>query len=152
MVSAALPALTVLTASIERLGQSCASAAGANVMKPAHARAPHDVRNDIATSLECRRSSCSTSLVTFFVGHLGTVGPTSRSRPSRPPSRAHDAPDRGAQATGGAHPALVRRTRPPWPHWQGRKCDDWTLQRELRPNEIFRKDGCRKAHGVAHGA
>src|SRR5262252_4074487 len=52
MVSAALPALTVLTASIERLGQSCASAAGANVMKPAHARAPHDVRNDIATSLE----------------------------------------------------------------------------------------------------
>src|SRR5215471_14435662 len=111
MVSAALPALTVLTASIERLGQSCASAAGANVMKPAHARAPHDVRNDIATSLECRRSSCSTSLVTFFVGHLGTVGPTSRSRPSRPPSWAHDAPDRGAQATGGAQPALVRRTR-----------------------------------------
>src|ERR1700746_3096747 len=57
MVSPALPALTVLTASIERLGQSCASAAGANVMKPAHAMAPHDMRNDIATSLECRRSS-----------------------------------------------------------------------------------------------
>jgi hypothetical protein len=26
-------------------------------MKPAHAMAPHDMRNDIATSLECRRSS-----------------------------------------------------------------------------------------------
>src|SRR6516165_8198394 len=41
---------------------------------------------------------------------------------------------------------------PPGPRWLGRKCDDWTLQRELRPNEIFRKNGCRKAHGVAHGA
>src|SRR5258707_5525585 len=57
MVSPALPALTVLTARIERLGQSCASAAGANVMKAAHAMAPHDMRNDIATSLVCRRSS-----------------------------------------------------------------------------------------------
>src|SRR5262245_41424712 len=115
MVSPALPALTVLTASIKRLGQSCASAAGANVMKPAHARAPHDVRNDIATSLECRRSSCSTSLVTFFVGHLGTAGRTSRSRPSRPPSPAYDAPDGGARATGGVRPALVRRMGAPLP-------------------------------------
>src|SRR5215831_15733916 len=41
---------------------------------------------------------------------------------------------------------------PPWPRWQGRKRDDWTLGRELRPNEIFGKDGCRKAHGVAYGA
>src|SRR5215813_4214987 len=113
MVSAALPALTVLTASIERLGQSCASAAGANVMKPAHARAPHDVRNDIATSLEPAEVLARLRWSRFFVGHLGTVGPTSRSRPSRPPSWAHDAPDRGAQATGGAHPALVRRTRAP---------------------------------------
>ena len=30
--------------------------------------------------------------------------------------------------------------------------DDWTLQRELRPDEIFGKDSCRKAHGVAYGA
>src|SRR6516162_2750254 len=108
MVSAALPALTVLTASIERLGQSCASAAGANVMKPAHARAPHDVRNDIATSLECRRSSCSTSLVTLgWRAAPPDLGPAVRRH------GAHDAPDRGAQATGGAQPALVRRTRAP---------------------------------------
>jgi len=30
--------------------------------------------------------------------------------------------------------------------------DDWTLRRELMPDEIFGKDSCRKAHGVAHGA
>src|SRR5215472_1127120 len=57
MVSPALPALTVLTARIERLGQSCARAAGAKVIRTAHAVAPHHVRNDIDTSLECRRSS-----------------------------------------------------------------------------------------------
>src|SRR5215831_14293809 len=57
MVSPALPALTVLTASIERLGQSCARAAGAKVIRTAHATAPHHVRNDIDTSLECGRSS-----------------------------------------------------------------------------------------------
>src|SRR5262249_38539621 len=57
MVSPALPALTVLTARIERLGQSCAPAAGAKVIRTAHAAAPHHVRNDIDTSLECRRSS-----------------------------------------------------------------------------------------------
>src|SRR5262249_34002644 len=81
MVSAALPALTVLTASIERLGQSCARAAGAGNIRTAHAMAPHHVRNDIDTSLECGRSS-------------------DRLRCSR--WLAHDAPDRGAHATGGA--------------------------------------------------
>src|SRR5213083_1863743 len=70
MVSLALPALTVLTATIERLGQSCASAAGARAM-----RTPHSMR------------------------------------PSRSPSPEHDAPDRAAPATGGARPALARRTR-----------------------------------------
>src|SRR6516165_5793701 len=105
MVSAALPALTVLTASIERLGQSCASAAGANVMKPAHARAPHDVRNDIATSLEPAEVLARLRWSPWDGGpHLPI---------SARPSAAHDAPDRGAQATGGAHPALVRRTRAP---------------------------------------
>lgn len=49
-----MPALTVLTATIERLGQSCASAAGARVTRMALAMAPHAKRNDIATSLECR--------------------------------------------------------------------------------------------------
>ena len=63
--------LTVLTASIERLGQSCASAAGANVMKLAHAMAPQDMRNDIATSLEWRRSSDRLRWPRFFVGHVG---------------------------------------------------------------------------------
>src|SRR5262249_56138163 len=48
---------TVLAARIERLGQSCAPAAGAKVIRTAHAAAPHHVRNDIDTSLECRRSS-----------------------------------------------------------------------------------------------
>src|SRR5215472_3281006 len=57
MVSAALPALTVLTASIERLGQSCARASGAKNIRTAHATATHHVRNDIDTSLECGRSS-----------------------------------------------------------------------------------------------
>jgi hypothetical protein len=63
MVSLALPALTVLTATIERLGQSCASAAGAKVMRMAQAVAPQAEwnepraeRNDMRTSLECRRS------------------------------------------------------------------------------------------------
>src|SRR5262245_65347966 len=77
MVSPALPALTVLTARIERLGQSCARAAGAKVIRTAQAVAPHHVRNDIDTSLECGRSSVD------FVGR----------------GRAHDAPDRGAHAT-----------------------------------------------------
>src|SRR5262249_6107167 len=88
MVSPALPALTVLTASIERLGQSCARAAGAKIIRTAHATAPHHVRNDIDTSLECGRSS---------------------ERLRWP--RWHDAPDRGAHATGGAYPARARRTR-----------------------------------------
>src|SRR5262249_5883280 len=87
MVSPALPALTVLTASIERLGQSCARAAGAKMIRTAHATAPHHVRNDIDTSLECGRSS---------------------DRLRWP--RWHDAPDRGAHATGGAYPALARRS------------------------------------------
>src|SRR5262245_25878803 len=65
MVSPALPALTVLTASIERLGQSCARAAGAEIIRTAHAMAPHHLRNDIDTSLECRRSSID------FVGLVG---------------------------------------------------------------------------------
>src|SRR5215467_887043 len=90
MVSAALPALTVLTASIERLGQSCARAVGAKMIRTAHAMAPHHVRNDIDTSLECGRSS---------------------DRLRWPRWLAHDAPDRGAHATSGARPALARRTR-----------------------------------------
>src|SRR6516225_9119524 len=65
MVSPALPALTVLTASIERLGQSCARAAGAKIIRTAHATAPHHVRNDIETSLECGRSSID------FVARVG---------------------------------------------------------------------------------
>src|SRR5262249_33950655 len=89
MVSPALPALTVLTASIERLGQSCARAAGAKIIRTAHGTAPHHVRNDIDTSLECRRSSID------FVARWP----------------AHDAPDRGAHATGGAPPARARRMR-----------------------------------------
>src|SRR5262249_19469059 len=89
MVSPALPALTVLTASIERLGQSCARAAGAKMIRTAHAPAPHHVRNDIDTSLECGRNS-----IDFVARGL-----------------AHDAPNPGARATGGARPALVRRTR-----------------------------------------
>src|SRR5262245_25746297 len=88
MVSPALPALTVLTASIERLGQSCARAAGAKNIRTAHATAPHHVRNDIDTSLECGRSS---------------------DRLRWP--RWHDAPNRGAHATSGAPPALARRMR-----------------------------------------
>src|SRR6516162_5541207 len=90
MVSPALPALTVLTASIERLGQSCARAAGAGNIRTAQAMAPHHVRNDIDTSLERGRSS-------------------DRLRWSR--WLAHDASDRGAHATGGAPPALAGRTR-----------------------------------------
>src|SRR3954470_23214147 len=67
-VSAALPALTVLTATIERLGQSCASAAGARVTRTAPAMAPHAKRNDIATSLECRK------VLIDFVAHVGLGG------------------------------------------------------------------------------
>src|SRR5262245_50859371 len=90
MVSPALPALTVLTASIERLGQSCARAAGAKNIRTAHATAPHHVRNDIDTSLECGRSSDRLRW-----------------------SRWHDAPNRGAHATSGTPPALARRM---WRH------------------------------------
>src|SRR6478609_8192645 len=105
-VSAALPALTVLTATIERLGQSCASAAGARVTRTAPAMAPHAKRNDIATSLECRE------VLIDFVAHVGLSGGARRPMaPSRPPSREHDAPNRPAQATGRARPAVARRTR-----------------------------------------
>src|SRR6266498_3362931 len=82
MVSAALPALTVLTARIERLGQSCARAAGARVTTTAHAVAPHHVRNDIDTSLECGRSSVD-FVGRVFVGHVGLRGgPYPRRRPA----------------------------------------------------------------------
>src|SRR5262245_41592977 len=84
MVSPALPALTVLTASIERLGQSWARAAGAKNIRTAHATAPHHVRNDIDTSLECGRSSID------FVGRAGMMlpdianGNSGRATPIRP--------------------------------------------------------------------
>src|SRR5262245_4397372 len=83
MVSPALPALTVLTASIERLGQSCARAAGAKMIRTAHATAPHHVRNDIDTSLECGRSSID------FVGRAGMMPPIgARTQPAARPLRA----------------------------------------------------------------
>src|SRR5262249_35924779 len=83
MVSPALPALTVLTASIERLGQSCARAAGAKMIRTAHATAPHHVRNDIDTSLECGRSSVD------FVGRIGMMPPIgARTQPAARPLRA----------------------------------------------------------------
>src|SRR3954454_7637293 len=94
-VSAAVPALTPLTATIERLGQSCASAAGARITRMAPAMAPHAKRNDIATSLECREV-----LIDFVLMLAWAVGRVARWRPSRPPSREHDAPNRPAQATG----------------------------------------------------
>src|SRR5215469_9158240 len=152
MVSAALPALTVLTASIERLGQSCASAAGANVMKPAHARAPHDVRNDIATSLEPAEVLARLRWSRFSLVTLGRWAPPPDLGPA---VRRHG---RMMLPIGARRQPAARSLRscvargPPWPRWQGKKCDDWTLRRELRPNEIFGKDGCRKAHGVADGA
>src|SRR5262245_18190674 len=114
MVSPALPALTVLTARIERLGQSCARAAGAKVIRTAHTVAPHHVRTDIDTSLECRRSS-----VGFVGGAFGGrafVGPGLARRAAPPtsagraPRRAHDAPDRGAHATA-ARPLRARVAR-----------------------------------------
>src|SRR5215831_17101058 len=84
MVSPALPALTVLTASIERLGQSCARAAGAKIIRTAHATAPHHVRNDIDTSLECGRSSID------FVGRAGMMLPIgARTQPAARALRAH---------------------------------------------------------------
>src|SRR5215475_8032650 len=84
MVSPALPALTVLTASIERLGQSCARAAGAKNIRTAHATAPHHVRNDIDTSLECGRSSID------FVGRAGMMLPIgARTQPAARPLRSH---------------------------------------------------------------
>src|SRR5262245_8149046 len=84
MVSPALPALTVLTASIERLGQSCARAAGAKTIRTAHATAPHHVRNDIDTSLECGRSSSD------FVGRAGMMPPIgARTQPAARALRAH---------------------------------------------------------------
>src|SRR5262245_9416496 len=95
-VSAALPALTVLTATIERLGQLCASAAGARVARTTPAMTPRADRNDIATSLECRRSS-------------------DRLRPSRwrgprwrPAVRLHGSM---MLSTGPVRPAVARRTR-----------------------------------------
>src|SRR5262245_16845917 len=94
-VSAALPALTVLTATIERLGQLCASAAGARVIRTAPAMAPHAERNDIAISLECCRSSDGLRCT------LGRQGAAPMA-PHRPPSREHDALNRPGQATGRA--------------------------------------------------
>src|SRR6478735_1982842 len=76
-VSAALPALTVLTATIERLGQSCASAAGARVTRMAPAMAPHAKRNDIATSLECREV-----LIDFVLMLAWAAGRVARWRPA----------------------------------------------------------------------
>src|SRR5262245_43334770 len=67
MVSPALPALTVLTASIERLGQSCARAAGAKMIRTAHATAPHHVRNDIDTSWN------AAEVLIDFVGRAGMM-------------------------------------------------------------------------------
>src|SRR5215470_7892692 len=93
MVSPALPALTVLTARIERLGQSCARAVGARVIRTAHAVAPHHVRSDIDTSLECRRSSID------FVGGVGL----------------RMMPPIGARTQPAARALRARRTRPPHP-------------------------------------
>jgi hypothetical protein len=46
-MSPALPALTALTASIDRLGQSWAIAAEFKPTRAAAATAPHHVRNDV---------------------------------------------------------------------------------------------------------
>src|SRR6516162_9504481 len=130
MVSPALPALTVLTASIERLGQSCARAAGAKIKRTAHATAPHHVRNDIETSLECGRSSID------FVARVGLR--------MMPPIGARAQP---------AAPPCARASHAEEPHFLTKgESDDRALRRELRPDKIFGKDGRRKAHGVARGA
>jgi hypothetical protein len=46
-MSPALPALTALTASIDRVGQSCATAAELKTSNAAPVTAPHHVRNDV---------------------------------------------------------------------------------------------------------
>src|SRR6516164_2431594 len=126
MVSPALPALTVLTASIERLGQSCARAAGAKIIRTAHATAPHHVRNDIETSLECGRSSID------FVARVGLrmmppIG--ARAQPAAPPcARAPHAEQAHLLPNGDS--------------------EDWALRRQLMPDKVFGQDGRSKAHRV----
>ena len=53
----------------------------------------------------------SPKFLTDFVACIGLRGGPHSMRPSRSPSPEHDAPDRAAPATGGARPALARRTR-----------------------------------------
>src|SRR5439155_2588498 len=53
----------------------------------------------------------SPKFLTDFVACIGLRGGPHSMRPSRSPSPEHDAPDRAALATGGARPALARRTR-----------------------------------------
>lgn len=61
-------------------------------------------------------------------------------------------PPIGARTQPAARPC-ARASHAEEPHSLAKgESDDRTLRRELRPDEIFGKDGCRKAHGVAHGA
>jgi hypothetical protein len=59
---------------------ACARAAGAKIIRTAHAVAPHHVRNDIDTSLECGRSSVDFVDRVFIMGLRG--GPHPRCRPA----------------------------------------------------------------------
>ena len=97
---------------------ACARAAGAKIIRTAHAVAPHHVRNDIDTSLECGRSSVDFVDRVFIMGLRG--GPHPRCRPAVRLDGRMMPPIGPAHATGGARPARARRTRTLYPVVRGR--------------------------------